>query len=231
MEDRINKPIPIDVQYTTSNLIEFDCVIDTDLSIIELMLRRYENSDYFKYEVSHASSTNVLRNLLLFRENKNPLTILLKDEYLDSADDLLYEFINTYKFEIIQNSHPTDVFRFVKTLNETNGVINTRINCTDQMEEDFIKQHDSSVFTLQNQVDLSSYNCVFVKYLENISKYNNLGGKYIFIINAKYNLTKDFKPKPITLLAAEYNKVRTIDPYIGLRVPIKTNIGGSNNAK
>jgi hypothetical protein len=33
------------------------------------------------------------------------------------------------------------------------------------------------------------------------------------------------------LLAAEYNKVRTIDPYIGLRVPIKTNLGGINNAK
>jgi hypothetical protein len=153
MEEKTIKPISNDIKYTTSNLVEFDCIMDTDFSIIELMMRRYENSKYFKNEVINASSPNVLKNLLLFRESKNPLSILLKEEYLDSADDLLNEFIDTYQFEIIENSHPTDVFRFIKTLNETNGVIKTKITCKNEFEVDFIKKHDNSIFTILDETD------------------------------------------------------------------------------
>jgi hypothetical protein len=230
-EDRTIKPISTDIKYTTSNLVEFDCIIDTDLSIIEFMLNRYNNSEYFKDEVIHSSSTNAIRNLLLFRENKNPLSILFKDEYIESIDSILEEILSNYKEEIIANSHPTDVFRFIKTLNETDGIIKTRINCSNRSEQELIKKHDSSMFTVLNETDVSPYNCIFIKYLDNIIKYTNLGGKYIFMINARYNLSKDFRPKSISIIPAEYNKIRTIDPYIGLRVPIKTDLGGFNNEK
>ena len=68
---------------------------------------------------------------------------------------------------------------------------------------------------------MREYTTLFINEIENIAKYRDLGGKYIFISNYKFNLTEDFVPKPAILLEGGYNKVRMIDPYKGLRLPVK----------
>lgn len=207
------------VKYTTSNLLEFEMLIDTDLSVIQTMLKKYPNSNFFRDNVLHASSINVIKNLLLFRKDRNPLSILIKPEYINSIDDLYKELIDSCRDEIINNSHPTDIFRFVKTLNDTGGIINNTITCNNELEYNFLKSNDSTLVLRIKENDLTNYNCLFIKYIDDIPKYINYGGKYVFITNAMYNLSSSFIPKQIAVLALEYNRIRTIDPYKGLTVP------------
>lgn len=208
-----------EIKYTTSNLLEFETVMDLDFAIAKLMIEKYKNSKYMK--VTSYSSENALKNILLFRKEINPVTAIIEDDYLDSADELLEEFKEKYMDEILSEAKPTDVFRYVKTLDQAEGIIISTIDCKNQQQKQLINKIDSSVRTCINETDISVYSCLFIKDIKDIIKYKNLGGKYIFILNCAYNMDENFMLKPGIMVAAGYNKIRTIDPYIGLTLPQK----------
>lgn len=207
------------IKYTTSNLVEFDAVVDTDLAIIDYMISNY-NKSFFKESVLNASSRNVIKNLLLFREDINPLTILLKDEYLESAEDLFKEIINTKYEEVLKLAEPTDIFRYIKTLeDETEGVVISTINCKNKLEQQMINELAGIMRTDINQKDMNTFTCLFVKNIKDIETYRNFGGKYIYLSNFKFNLNEDFVIKLDIASVAGYNSVKIIDPYVGLILP------------
>jgi hypothetical protein len=208
-----------DVKYITSNLVDFESAIDMDMAIVDYMLSTYKHSKYFKFSVLNASSLNVLKNILLFRDNINPITVLLKPEYMDSADDLYKELMEYHYEEILERSTPTTVLKYVKTLNQTNGVIVSTINCKNKLQQQLINTKDATISTCIENYDMSEYSCLFVKSIEDIFNYKNFGGKYIFLSNFKFNLDEAFFPKPKILLITEYNMLRLIDPYAGITVP------------
>lgn len=206
-----------EVKYTTSNLLEFETVMDLDFSIAKLMIEKYKKSKYIK--VKEYSSENALKNILLFRKEVNPVTAIIEEEYLDSADQLLEEFKEKYIDEILSEARPTDVFRYVKTLEESGGVIISTVDCKNQQQKQLINKIDASIKTCIGETDIDIYSCLFIKDIKDIIKYKNLGGKYIFVLNCAYNMDDNFILKPGIMVAAGYNKIRTIDPYIGLTLP------------
>ena len=207
------------INYSTSNILEFESVMDVDLAIVQFMVNKYAKSKYIRPNVIKASSENVLKNLLLYRENVNPLTIVLKEDYIDSADDMLKDLNKTYEKEILELAKPNDVFRYVKNMEETDGIIINTINCRNTQQKQLINTIDKDIRTCVDKFDISDYSCLFIKDICTIPFYRNLGGKYIFILNCKYNLDENYVPKVGIMLAGGWNKIRTIDPYIGLIIP------------
>lgn len=214
----------MEAKHSCSNLMTFDSVVDTDLGIINYMIAKYKKSAYFNQYVVNASSENVKKNLLLAREKVNPITVLLKEEYGSSADDMLKDIKKGYMEEVLQHSQPTDILRFAKTLQTTEGVINCIISCKDELQKQYITKLDKSLTVIMDQTDMTGFDCLFLRYAEDVLKYTNMGGKYIFISNYIHNLDKETGlPKKVVLAVSGSNKIRTVDPYVGLTIP---NLGG-----
>ena len=205
------------VKYSCSNLLTFESVVDIDLGIINFMIDKYKKSVYFNQYIVNASSEDVKKNFLLAREDKNPISILLKDKFKASLPDMLKDIADKYLEEVLKFCQPTDILRYAKTLQEYDGVIKCVINCKNSLQEQYIKNLDSTLTTVLNQDNMDGYDCLFLKYVEDVVKYKNLNGKYIFLSNYMHNIDKaDGLPKKIILVASDTNKIRTIDPYVGL---------------
>lgn len=209
-----------EIKYTTSNLLEFDSVMDIDRAVIKFAIANFNNPKYYRNIVVNATK-NELSNLIVFREKKNPLTVLLKSQYEDSADDLYEEIMKKHKTEIYNSIEPTDIFRYVKTLEETGGVITSTISCKNEQEEQLIKKLHPNIRTVINQTDMTGYTCLFIKDVDELPKYKNFRGQYLFVCNYRFNTTIQFKLKPIVFLAFNNcNIIRLIDPYVGITIPV-----------
>ena len=204
---------------TINNLVEFNCILGTDVGIVKVLLKHYGKSGYFDI---HYSTENSLKNKLLWRDNWNPITIMLKPDYMDSANDLYKEVVKKYEDEIYELSPYTDILRFMNLMqNNDDWKTNCCVNCKNERQKQIVKQISSRFQISIDQISMREYTTLFINEIENIAKYRDLGGKYIFISNYKFNLTEDFVPKPVIFLEGGYNKVRMIDPYKGLRLPVK----------
>jgi len=214
----------MDATYSYSNLLTFETVVDIELGIINYMIDKYKKSVYFNQYVVNASSENVKKNLLLARVDNNPITILLKEEYLGSADDMLKDIEKNYMEEVLTHSKPNDILKFIKTLQSSDGIINCNISCKNQLQKQYINKLDSSITVLIDETDMSNYDCLFLKYVDDVLRYKNMGGKYIFLSNYMHNIDiATGLPKKIILVVSGSNKIRTVDPYVGITL---AKIGG-----
>lgn len=211
----------METKYSRSNLLTFTAVADMDLATINFMIDKYKKSVYFNQYVVNASSENVKRNLLLARTSRNPITVLLQEQYTDSADDMLKEIYEKHLEEVFKFLEPTDILKFVKTLEMTDGVFHCNIICENELQKQYIKNLDDSLSVeVSLDRDMKLYDCLFVKHVEEPIMFKNLGGKYIFISNYMFNIDQETgELKKVILPVAGHNKVRTIDPFIGLTIP------------
>lgn len=215
-----NGGISPDVQ-VVYNLFEFETVVDVDLSVVMYIIDNMDNSDYIDMNLlKHATTLNGIENRLLFRENINPLSIVIKKEYQDSIDDIYNEIIETHKQEIIDKALPTDILTFCNLGSTITGVVNNHVNCKDKIEEEYIHKMTERVVTKVNQYDLANYNTLYAKSVDNLFNYQNLTNKKIFILNARYNMMKDFLIyKPEAMAISTSNTMCIIDPYKNLTIP------------
>ena len=80
----MNTGISSDVQIVY-NLFEFETLVDVDLSVVMYIIDNMGNSKYIDTSLLKNTNTiNGIENRLLFRENYNPLSIIIKKEYEDS---------------------------------------------------------------------------------------------------------------------------------------------------
>ena len=79
----MNTGISSDVQIVY-NLFEFETLVDVDLSVVMYIIDNMGNSKYIDTSLLKNTNTiNGIENRLLFRENYNPLSIIIKKEYED----------------------------------------------------------------------------------------------------------------------------------------------------
>lgn len=215
-----NGGISPDVQ-VVYNLFEFETVVDVDLSVVMYIIDNMDNSDYIDMNLlKHATTLNGIENRLLFRENINPLSIVIKKEYQDSIDDIYNEIMEYHKQEIIDKALPTDILTFCNLGSTITGVVNNHVNCKDKIEEEYIHKMTERVVTKVNQYDLANYNTLYAKSVDNLFNYQNLTNKKIFILNARYNMMKDFLIyKPEAMAISTSNTMCIIDPYKNLTIP------------
>lgn len=215
-----NGGISPDVQIVY-NLFEFETVVDVDLSVVMYIIDNMDNSNYIDLNLlKHATTLNGIENRLLFRENINPLSIIIKKEYQDSIDDIYNEIMEYHKQEIIDKALPTDLLSFCNLGSTITGVVNNHVNCKDKIEEAYIHKMTERVITKLNQFDVTSYNTLYAKSVDNLFNYQNLANKKIFILNARYNMMKDFLIyKPEAMAISTSNTMCIIDPYKNLTIP------------
>lgn len=220
----MNTGISSDVQIVY-NLFEFETLVDVDLSVVMYIINNMDSSKYIDTSLLKTTNTiNGIENRLLFRENYNPLSIIIKKDYEDSIDDIYNEIMEYHKQEILDRALPTDILSFCNLGSTISGVINNHVNCKDKLEEEYIHSFPGKVITKIDEYDLSSYNTLYAKTVDNLFKYKNLVNKKIFILNARYNMMKDFLIyKPEAMAVSTSNTMCVIDPYKNLTIP---SIGG-----
>lgn len=203
------------------NLFEFETLIDLDLSVIMYIINNMNNSKYIDTDLLKNTTTiNGLENRLLFRENINPLSIIIKKDYEDSIDDIYNELMKSHKKEIVDNALPTDIMTFCNLGSSITGVVNNHVNCKDKIEEEYIHTFPGKIITKINEYDLSAYNTLYAKTIDNLFDYKNLTNKKIFILNTRYNMMKDYLIyKPEAMAVSTSNTMCIIDPYKNLTIP------------
>lgn len=203
------------------NLFEFETLIDLDLSVIMYIINNMNNSKYIDTDLLKNTTTiNGLENRLLFRENINPLSIIIKKDYEDSIDDIYNELMESHKKEIVNNALPTDIMTFCNLGSSITGVVNNHVNCKDKIEEEYIHTFPGKIITKINEYDLSAYNTLYAKTIDNLFDYKNLTNKKIFILNTRYNMMKDYLIyKPEAMAVSTSNTMCIIDPYKNLTIP------------
>lgn len=203
------------------NLFEFETLIDLDLSVIMYIINNMNNSKYIDTDLLKNTTTiNGLENRLLFRENINPLSIIIKKDYENSIDDIYNELMESHKKEIVDNALPTDIMTFCNLGSSITGVVNNHVNCKDKIEEEYIHTFPGKIITKINEYDLSAYNTLYAKTIDNLFDYKNLTNKKIFILNTRYNMMKDYLIyKPEAMAVSTSNTMCIIDPYKNLTIP------------
>lgn len=199
-------------------LVDFDIVIDTDLGLINLMKKEYNNTDFVLSYINNMKDKVIIEQLLQ-RKNKNPLSIVIKQEYMDSIDNLYKEFLETDYDNILKYSKVTDIMNLMNAYINT-GSVHVEIICKNKSEEQLINnlnlpQLKVTVENDKSKIDISVYDTIFIKDYSDIIKFKGLVAKNIFIGNYKFNLEDDNHTplNDISLLVGRTNLVSIIDVY------------------
>jgi hypothetical protein len=221
MENRpMNTTLGINV---TSGLMEFEMVMDLDLAIVGFIITHMKDEKIIKPEITIAESISGLKNMLLYRTEENPLSIIIKEDYKDSYDNIYQELMDSYGQEIYDMVRPTDILSFVDSTYISKGLVNITINCKNEKEVSKINKISHNKYkTILNQNDMSFYDGLYIKYAKHIPKYQHIDKKHIYILNTMYNMKKTdttYEVCPEVLLYAETNIIRLIDPYVDLSIP------------
>lgn len=199
-------------------LVDFNMVVDTDLGLINMMKREYNNTE-FVLKYINSMKDKIIIDQLLERKDKNPLSIIIKDEFRDSIDNLYKEFIETEYDNILKYSSTTDIISLINVYINT-GAVHVDIICKNKSEEQIINnlnipQLKVIVENDKSKIDLSNYDTIFIKDYSDILNFTEVVAKNIFIGNYKFNLEDDNRIplNDISLIVGKTNLVSIIDVY------------------
>lgn len=201
-------------------LVDFNMIFDIDLGIIKFLIDKYPKSKFFKEERNQATEY-FLKYLLYTRENKNPLSVLIKDNY-DIYD--LYNQIIEEKFdEVLKYTNPTSIYYFLSEFGNSNGY-NITINCNNTLEQFKCENERNNNWNYKiNVKDIKNYFCIYQEYSEDILKYKNISGKSIYLCDYGPNYIKDENgdniPNIIAELLSKTNEVKYINKYARFELP------------
>lgn len=212
------KPLDTSKIEVSNILCDFESIVDLDLATVYYIATHIKNVDLIDTNILKASSNSAIRNLLLFRSNKNPLSIIIKEEYKDSLDKLYKDLMEKHEQEILDICTFNDIARYIKTLYTTGKLVNITVNCETELQLEYAKKNMPELNSVLNETNISNYNTLFIKYSSNLLKFGEIEEKKIYIVNAMYNYNNlIFKPE--ILLIMDINKICTIDLYSDLTIP------------
>lgn len=192
------------------------------------------NSIYFKnYDIITKDLFFIIK--LSKRENINPLSILIENEYMSSIDTLYNEIYDKYEDTILDNSTPLAPLRLLKKFMEVdNNVIKCTVLCKNLKQEQFIKNLIPDINTIietdYSNIAIDKYDSFFIEDYSRTLQFKDLKGKNIIILNYPFNLEKGINklvPRmDISVFITDLNQIFLVDPYFELEQPldIKINI-------
>lgn len=210
---------------TSNILFEFDSLIDTDLALLIYIQLEFKDSKYFNKQVMKAND-HILRALLLTRKEVNPLSVIIADEYKDSIDSLYNDIISKKYEQILNAAKPLDIFRFLETLKNTDGLLQCSVLCRNDIEEKIIRKFDKEVPCIKDgyNVKLYTVNALYIKIFQNIVKYKNVNDLSLYILNYDFNIEEGRKeriPKlNLSIILGRTNSIYLVDPYYQFNKPI-----------
>jgi len=220
------KNIPLDKTSVEKNyiLIDFQCMYDFDVAAVRYLIAHSKNDNLLSSNISNVSTISGLRNLLLFRNTNNPLSVCISEEYMSSIDSLYKELIENYEKEILNECDANYLHTYINILLKTNNLVEVTVNCENELQLEIAKKSmmDNAKFAI-NERNLADYDTLYIKYVSDIIQYINIHKKKIYMINALYNFDQGMFKKEILLLINN-NNISVIDQYKNLTVPAIYNL-------
>lgn len=216
-------------------LIPFDLLVDTDMGILKFIQFNYQgNSNYYPGIMSMVEHDH---NIFLFdvlknRPFPNPLSAIVKEEkmIIINPDEMLNNLISsgdTYK-EILKYSTSTSLLELVGKSLFLQDAVRYDVICRNKMEEEellnrYRRMFDKEIIPLNiiieedySKINLSEYGNLYIKYLDDLEKYNKeqIEGKNIFIINYRFNVVNENDVSNKDSLDIVKEKVEKLKPFI-----------------
>ena len=208
-------------------IFEFEMLFDLDYTLATLIQRYYGKSKYFDTVLEEDPIS--LRLLLLTRTEKNPIYILLKPEYRDSADSLYEELKEEFSMELYlrRNIYFTEFYKFFSVLIKSDGAVaDIGVIVNNKKEEAIVRELSPLIRVFDSkEIARSDYDALYIKDKDTVGLITpKVEGKTIFLANYGFNLTTiGEEASPDLEFMEEYsddNAIFTVDLYSSVVKPV-----------
>lgn len=208
-------------------IFEFEMLFDLDYTLATLIQRYYGKSKYFDTVLEEDPIS--LRLLLLTRTEKNPIYILLKPEYRDSADSLYEELKEEFSMELYlrRNIYFTEFYKFFSVLIKSDGAVaDIGVIVNNKKEEAIVRELSPLIRVFDSkEITRNDYDALYIKDKDTVGLITpRVEGKTIFLANYGFNLTTiGEEESPDLEFMEEYsddNAIFTVDIYSSVVKPV-----------
>lgn len=207
-------------------LFMFDAIINVDFGLLKLVKEEYNNPKFMMTNIL-ANDDLSFRLMLLTSIDPNPLKIVLNDDSMDLADSLYSKFMNEEYSKILNYSERNSVYDILSVYDTmSEGAISTTILCTNEQQKQYISKFNHNLIVELSKIeefDITEYDAIFVKDIRDLSSFNKLEGKNLYILNYRSNFEDDEWTIPLKSMIAEYgasNIFNITDVYADLVKPV-----------
>lgn len=199
-------------------LILFDTIVDTDYGMINMIREEYNNPQFIDVDFLNAVSEHALIAELYERQTENPLTLVLKDDYIGQADSLYNQFIESKYDKILDMSRNTNLIGYYRILRKQ-GQMTLTILCKNVQEQHFIEKLKMDIQTIvepdYSKIPLKDYDFLYLKKYSDIEKFKDIRKLNIYVCKYSFNTEKDnITPKLLfSDKISDKNQIFTIEPY------------------
>lgn len=208
-------------------IFEFEMLFDLDYTLATLIQRYYGKSKYFDTVLEEDPIS--LRLLLLTRTEKNPIYILLKPEYRDSANSLYEELKEEFSMELYlrRNIYFTEFYKFFSVLIKSDGAVaDIGVIVNNKKEEAIVRELSPLIRVFDSkEIARNDYDALYIKDKDTVGLITpKVEGKTIFLANYGFNLTTiGEEESPDLEFMEEYsddNAIFTVDLYSSVVKPV-----------
>ena len=208
-------------------IFEFEMLFDLDYTLATLIQRYYGKSKYFDTVLEEDPIS--LRLLLLTRTEKNPVYMLLKPEYRDSADSLYEELKEEFSMELYlrRNIYFTEFYKFFSVLIKSDGAVaDIGVIVNNKKEEAIVRELSPLIRVFDSkEIARNDYDALYIKDKDTVGLITpRVEGKTIFLANYGFNLTAiGEEESPDLEFMEEYsddNAIFTVDLYSSVVKPV-----------
>lgn len=208
-------------------IFEFEMLFDLDYTLATLIQRYYGKSKYFDTVLEEDPIS--LRLLLLTRTEKNPIYILLKPEYRDSADSLYEELKEEFSMELYlrRNIYFTEFYKFFSVLIKSDGAVaDIGVIVNNKKEEAIVRELSPLIRVFDSkEIARNDYDALYIKDKDTVGLITpRVEGKTVFLANYGFNLTTiGEEESPDLEFMEEYsddNAIFTVDIYSSVVKPV-----------
>ena len=169
-------------------LISFKSVIDEDASIIKYLILTESNIINFDY-IKEFGSLFAILSKLYNRKIENPIILFKKDDItVEEADKLYKELLESEEY-LEDYSISTEIFNLVDIMSSENGLTPTILCYTDKQKELIKENFDSINIVMADNLIMSVYDTIMVKYISELSIFKNIFNKQIYFSDCGINLS------------------------------------------
>ena len=173
-------------------IFEFEMLFDLDYTLATLIQRYYGKSKYFDTVLEEDPIS--LRLLLLTRTEKNPIYMLLKPEYRDSANSLYEELKEEFSMELYlrRNIYFTEFYKFFSVLIKSDGAVaDIGVIVNNKREEAIVRELSPLIRVFDSkEIARNDYDALYIKDKDTVGLITpRVEGKTIFLANYGFNLT------------------------------------------
>jgi len=166
-------------------------IFNTDLALVKLLCKYYNNPRIINTRLLHLRSQYMLSELIN-RNNINPLTLFLKDEYYNNADELYNQFMTEKYDEVLKYSEDfrtlfSEVLKFLSEFEEFTPIV----ICKDDKQKKLIDTWKESInisSIIFNKGDkLPNFDIIILRTYNEVNITGWFEGKNFYLSNERYN--------------------------------------------